>query len=88
VEFFRKFSVPLFAAIMALLALPFGFMVGRKGAMTGIGVSMGIAMMYWGVGTLFEKAGEVSQLTPVAAAWSPDAIFAMAGLYLFLRVRS
>ena len=55
--------------------------------MTGVGVSIVIAMMYLGVGTFFEKAGEVSQITPLAAAWSPDAIFATAGLYLFLRVR-
>jgi LPS export ABC transporter permease LptG/LPS export ABC transporter permease LptF len=88
VEFFRKFSVPLFALIMALIAVPFGFMVGNRGAMAGIGVSIGIAMAYWGIGTLFEKAGGMSQLSPVVAAWSPDAIFALAGSYLFLRLRS
>lgn len=88
VQFYRKFAVPLFALIMALIAAPFGFMVGRHGAMTGVGVAIGIAIAYWGVSTLFEKAGGVSQLPPAIAAWSPDAIFALAGLYLGLRLRS
>ena len=88
VEFYRKFSVPLFALIMALIALPFGFMVSNRGAMAGVGVSIGIAMAYWGIGTLFEKAGGMSQLSPTVAAWSPDAVFALAGLYLFLRLRT
>src|SRR5262249_50758895 len=31
VRLFRKFSVPLFALIMALIAIPFGFLVGNRG---------------------------------------------------------
>ena len=88
VQFYRKFSVPLFALIMALLAVPFAFMVGNRGAMAGVGVSIGIAIAYWGVSTVFEKMGGIGELGPAVAAWSPDAIFAMAGLYLLLRVRS
>jgi len=88
VQFHRKFAIPLFALIMALIAAPFGFMVGNRGAMTGVGVSIGIAMAYWGVGALFEKVGGASQLQPAVAAWSPDVMFALAGLYLLLRARS
>ena len=88
VELQRKFSVPLFALIMALIAVPFGFLVGRRGAMTGIGVSIGIALAYWGIGILFEKLGDVNLLPPAMAAWSPNAIFALAGLYLLTRLRS
>ena len=88
VQFYRKFSTPLFPLIMALIAVPFAFMVGNRGAMAGVGVSIGIAIVYWGVGTVFDKMGGVGELSPVVAAWSPDAIFALAGLYLLLRVRS
>jgi LPS export ABC transporter permease LptG/LPS export ABC transporter permease LptF len=88
VEFYRKFSVPIFALIMALIAVPFGFMVGNRGAMTGIGLAIIIAIAYWGVSSVFDKAGGVGQLPPTMAAWSPDVIFAMAGLYLVLRLRS
>jgi LPS export ABC transporter permease LptG/LPS export ABC transporter permease LptF len=88
VQFYRKFSVPLFALIMAMISIPFGFLVGNRGAMAGIGVSIGIAISYWGIGLLFEKIGDVNQLPPAMAAWSPDALFSLTGLYLLLRMRS
>ncbi|MCL4401122.1 MAG: LptF/LptG family permease, partial [Acidobacteria bacterium] len=88
VQFYRKFSVPLFALIMAMISIPFGFLVGNRGAMAGIGVSIGIAIAYWGVGQLFEQFGNVNQLPPALAAWAPDAIFSLTGLYLLLRMRS
>jgi LPS export ABC transporter permease LptG len=88
VQLYRKFSVPLFALIMATIAIPFGFLVGSRGAMTGIGVSIAIALSYVGISTLFEKIGEVGQLPPVMAAWAPDLVFGLAGLYLLLRMKS
>ena len=88
VQLYKKFSVPLFALIMAMISIPFGFLVGNRGAMAGIGVSIGIAMAYWGVGKLFEQIGNANQLPPGLAAWSPDVIFALAGTYLLLRMRS
>jgi LPS export ABC transporter permease LptG len=88
VRFHRKFSVPLFAMIMALIAIPFAFLVGNRGAMTGIGVSLAIALSYWGISIFFEKIGDVNQLPPVMAAWSPDAVFGLAGMYLMMRMRS
>ena len=88
VQFYKKFSVPLFALIMALISIPFGFLVGNRGAMAGIGVSLGIAMAYWGVGQLFEQLGNVNQLPAYVAAWAPDGLFALAGLYFMMRMRS
>src|SRR5438094_3314409 len=88
VQLYKKFSVPMFALIMATISIPFGFLVGNRGAMAGIGVSIGIAMAYWGVGKLFEQIGNANQLPPGLAAWSPDVIFALAGTYLLLRMRS
>jgi LPS export ABC transporter permease LptG/LPS export ABC transporter permease LptF len=88
VQFYRKFSVPLFALIMATISIPFGFLVGNRGAMAGIGVSIGIAISYWGIGLLFEKIGDVNQLPAAMAAWSPDALFSLTGLYLLLRMKS
>jgi LPS export ABC transporter permease LptG len=88
VQLYKKFSVPLFALIMAVISIPFAFLVGNRGAMAGIGVSIGIAMAYWGIGQLFEQIGNANQLPPSVAAWSPDVLFALAGSYLLLRMRS
>jgi lipopolysaccharide export LptBFGC system permease protein LptF len=88
VELQKKFSVPLFAFIMALIAVPFAFLTGSRGAMAGVGVSLGIAVAYWAVGQLFEQFGNVNQLPATLAAWSPDAVFSLAALYLLARLRT
>jgi LPS export ABC transporter permease LptF/LPS export ABC transporter permease LptG len=88
VQFHKKFSVPLFALVMALLSVPFAFLTGGKGAMTGVGVSFGIAIAYFALNYLFEQLGNVNLLPPQIAAWSPDAVFALAGLYLLTRMRT
>lgn len=88
VQYQKKFSVPLFAVIMALISTPFAFFSGNRGAMTPVGISLGIAICYWVVGSLFEQMGNVGQLPAQLAAWSPDAIFSLAGTYFLMRVRS
>jgi LPS export ABC transporter permease LptG/LPS export ABC transporter permease LptF len=88
VQYYKKFAVPTFALIMALISVPFAFAVGTRGAMAGIGFSIGVAISYLGVAQLFEQVGNVSYLPPAIAAWSPDVLFALAGMYLTLRMRS
>src|SRR3984885_5253387 len=88
VSFYRKFALPLFALVMALISVPFAFLAGNKGAMAGVGVSFTIAIAYWTLGKLFEQLGDVNLLPAMLAAWSPDVIFAMAGFYFFTRMRT
>ncbi len=88
VQFHKKFSVPLFALIMAIVSIPFAFVAGNRGAMAGVGLSFGIAIAYWSVGQLFEQVGNLSQLPARVAAWSPDVIFSLAGLYFLARMRT
>jgi lipopolysaccharide export LptBFGC system permease protein LptF len=88
VQLNKKFSVPLFAMIMAMVSLPFAFVAGNRGAMAGVGLSLGIAIAYWSIGQLFEQIGNLNQLPPTVAAWSPDVIFGLAGLYFLARMRT
>ena len=88
VQYYKKFTVPLFALTIALISVPFGFLVGNRGAMAGVGVSIGLAMAYLGIDTLFEQMGNVGYLQPYVAAWAPDTLFSLTGLYLILRMRS
>ncbi len=88
VQYHKKFAVPLFAFIMALLSVPFAFMTGSRGAMAGVGVSLGIAIAYWTVSSVFEQVGNVGQLPPALAAWSPDALFSLIGAWLLARLRT
>ena len=86
VQLNKKLSYPLITLIMAVLAIPFSLSTGKKGAITGIAVALGIAVFYTVVSRLFEAMGEFNQLPPALAAWSPDLIFTLVGGYLILRV--
>jgi LPS export ABC transporter permease LptG len=88
VQFYRKFSYPLIAFVVTLIGIPFSFTTGRKGALSGVALSIGIAILYWSISSLFEAMGNLSQLPPLVAAWSPDVLFGLAGSYLLLRVRT
>jgi LPS export ABC transporter permease LptG len=88
VQLQKKFSVPLFALIMAMVSIPFAFLTGNRGAMAGVGLSLGIAIAYFAVQQLFEQVGNLNQLPPQVAAWSPDVVFSLAGLYFLARMRT
>ncbi len=86
VQMQRKFAFPLVTLVMAVLAIPFSLSAGKRGAITGIAVAVGIAVVYETISRLFEAMGNLSQLPPALAAWSPDLIFALVGGYLILKV--
>ncbi len=88
VQYYKKFAVPLFAFIMAVLSIPFAFVAGNRGAMTGVGISFGIAIAYWTIGTVFDQVGDLNQLPAIMAAWSPDIIFALFGFYFIARMKT
>jgi LPS export ABC transporter permease LptG/LPS export ABC transporter permease LptF len=88
VQYHKKFALPLFALIMALLSIPFAFVAGNRGAMTGVGISFGIAIAYTVLNNLFEQVGDLNQLPAAMAAWSPDALFSLAGLWFMTRMRT
>lgn len=88
VELHKKISFPLSCLVMAFLGVPFSFSTGKKGAFFGIGVSIAIAMSYWGVSGVFETMGAYGYLVPILAAWAPNIIFGAAGLVLLLNIRT
>jgi LPS export ABC transporter permease LptF/LPS export ABC transporter permease LptG len=86
VQLQKKLAFPVITLVMAVLAVPFALSSAKKSAVTGVATAIGIAVVYWTVAGLFEAMGNLSQLPPSLAAWSPDLIFACVGGYLILRV--
>jgi LPS export ABC transporter permease LptG len=86
VQLQEKLAFPLITLVMALLAVPFSLSTGKRGAIAGIAAAVGIGVAQITVSRLFESMGNVNQLPPVLAAWSPDLIFGLVGGYLILRV--
>jgi LPS export ABC transporter permease LptG/LPS export ABC transporter permease LptF len=88
VALWRKLSFPFVTLIMTLLAVPFAVTIGRSGAMAGIGVAIGIAIMYWTTISVFAAMGAGGVMTPALAAWAPNLLFGAGALYLLLTVRT
>ena len=83
-----KLAQPALLPVMALLAVPFAFRVGRRGALAGIGVGLTLGILTLVTSAFSTKLGEVGALPPWLAAWSPAILFGLTGAYLTLRVRT
>ena len=86
VQWHRKLAFPLIAPISMLLAFPFAFLVGTRGAVGGVAIGVGIGIVYWLGSDLLGAMGSVGQLPPLVAGWSPDIIFFFLGLYFFFKM--
>jgi len=87
-ELAQKISLPFVSLIMALLAVPFGFRMGRKGTLVGVGLSVVIAMAYWGTFAIFRSLGTAGALSPFLGAWGANILFGLAGFVGLLRLRT
>ncbi|HVR41083.1 MAG TPA: LPS export ABC transporter permease LptG, partial [Thermoanaerobaculia bacterium] len=88
VKLYTKTSWPAISVVMVLIALPFAFKIGKRGALYGFGIALVLGIVYWMVFAIFSKFGEVGNLPPLIAAWSANILFAIAALYMFLHVET
>ncbi len=88
VELYNKIAFPVVSFIMAIVALPFAFRLGRQGALYGIGVSVVLGMVFLAIFAFFTTLGEAGALPPLVAVWSPSLVFGILSAYLFLGVRT
>src|SRR5438093_9617303 len=83
-----KIAGPLLIPVMALLAIPFAFRIGKRGALAGIGVGLALGMVFLIANAFFTKLGDVGALPPPLAAWSPQVLFSTAAAFLLVRLRT
>jgi len=85
VQLYRKLAYPIITLIMAVIAIPFALVAGKRGSVAGLGAAIGVAICYWVIAAIFDNLGDVNSLPAVLAAWSPDLLFFIAGSYMLLR---
>ena len=88
VKLYAKTSWPFISVVMAMIALPFAFRIGKRGALYGVGIALVVGIVYWMVFAVFTKFGEVGNLPALLSAWSANILFAIAAAYLFLHVET
>jgi LPS export ABC transporter permease LptG/LPS export ABC transporter permease LptF len=84
----RKIAFPFVTLVMTLIAVPFAVTTGRRGAMYGIGIGIGLALVYWTMISVFAAIGAAGLISPMLAAWAPNLIFGAAAAVLLLTVRT
>ena len=81
VELHRKIAYPMVSLIMTMIAIPFAFVVARRGALYGVATSVVIAIVYWAMIGIFGALGDNARLPPLLAAWAPNLLFGTTALY-------
>jgi lipopolysaccharide export system permease protein len=84
----ERISRPMLLPLMALLALPFAFRIGKRGTLAGIGVGLALGMALLVLTELFGRLGAVGALPPLLAAWTPNVIFGTAAALLLVKMRT
>ncbi len=88
VERAQKLAIPVAALVIILFAAPLANSSPRGGAAYGVGVSLGITIVYLMLFKIAGAAGSSGAIPPVWAAWLPNVVFAVASLYLIRQVRT
>jgi lipopolysaccharide export system permease protein len=88
VERLQKIAIPAATLIIILFGAPLANTSARGGPAYGIGVSLGITIVYLMLFKVTEAAGATGALPVVWAAWLPNAVFAIAALFLLSRIRT
>jgi lipopolysaccharide export system permease protein len=88
VEQAQKIAIPAATFIIILFAAPLANSSPRGGPAYGIGISLGITIVYLMLFRISGAAGASGTLPPWLAAWLPNGVFALAGLGLLGRVRT
>jgi LPS export ABC transporter permease LptF/LPS export ABC transporter permease LptG len=83
-----KIAFPLVSLVMTILAIPFALSMGKKGTLVGAGLSVALAIGYWGTFGIFRSFGYTGVLTPFLAAWGANLVFGLAGVFFLFRLRT
>jgi lipopolysaccharide export system permease protein len=88
VDLHSKIALPITNFIIFFLAMPFALKVKRGGMAASFGISLAIGVAYMSLFEIGQALGRAQYLTPWIAAWAPNAIFFVAGLYLTLKTET
>lgn len=80
-----RWAQPFVCLVTVLLAAPLGIHFSRRGSTGGVAMAVVLSVSLLFLTTVALSLGEASFLKPAVAAWLPNVVFALLGLYLFHR---
>ncbi len=88
VERSLKVAIPVTCFIIALFGAPLAVTSHRAGAAVGVAISLGTTIIFLLITQITKAVGAGGVIDPVLAAWFPNAVFFLAGVWLMARVRT
>ncbi|HEY3663251.1 MAG TPA: LptF/LptG family permease [Chthoniobacterales bacterium] len=82
-----RWALPWTCFVVAIMAAPLGIGFSRRGILASVAVAIGLVFTMNFLTHLFLALGEGDRVSPITAAWTPNVIFFLIGLYL-LRLRA
>ena len=88
VEQALKIAIPVTCLIITLFAAPLVVAAPRASGAVGVAVGLGTTLMFLLSVNLSQAVGGGGILPPVVAAWTPNVLFCIAGLWFLKRART
>ncbi|MTG98002.1 MULTISPECIES: LptF/LptG family permease [Myroides] len=87
VVLYKKYSVPVSAFILTIIAVSVSSMKRRGGMGINLAIGISLAFIYVFFDKVFSVLGEASSIPPIVAVWIPNVVFAILGLFLLRNAR-
>ena len=84
-EIYMRFAIPLASFVFALLGAPLGTQRQRSGSSIGMGISVIVIFMYYGIMAFATGLGKGGVIPPLLAAMLPNIICFVAGIFMLKR---
>ncbi len=83
-----KISIPFTCLVIALFSAPLAVSAPRASGALGIGIGLGTTIVFLLMVQLSQGVGSSGLLPPLTAAWLPNIAFAVAGMWMMVKVRT
>lgn len=85
VDFHNKIAFPFVSLVVMLIGAPLAMRTERGSALVGIGTSLVVVLLYYGINSMCLAMGKGGALDPALSAWLSNFVFAAIGIYLIRR---
>jgi lipopolysaccharide export system permease protein len=83
IELNKKMAVPVSCLVFALIGIPLGIRAHRSVRSRGFTIGLFLVLAYYLLRISGEALVETGRLSPIIGTWTPNWIFAAAGILLF-----
>lgn len=81
-EMYQRFTIPMASFVFALVGIPLGMQKQRSSSSIGLGISAIVIFFYYTVMTVGMALGKGGSVPPIIAAWIPDILCGLIGIWL------